>query len=85
MEDTQEVKAAQACQLVDALTSKPIHKVYLQTSMSEDIDKDGTFAWLSDGRFRAETEALVIAAQDGVIMTNRYKHTVLKLSQTSTC
>ena len=53
--------------------------------MSEDIDKQGTFAWLSDGRFRAETEALVIAAQDDVIMTNWYKHTVLKLSTSSTC
>ena len=45
---------------------------------------EGTFGWLSDGRFRAETERLVIAAQDGVILTNRYKHTVLKTSATST-
>ena len=84
-EGTSELKAAQACQFVHTLMSKPIHKVYIQTSMSEDIDKQGTFAWLSDGRFRAETEALVIAAQDGVIMTNRYKHTVLKQSTSSTC
>ena len=82
---TNEMKATQACQLVDSLMKKPIHKTYIQTSMSEDIDREGTFAWLSDGRFRAETEALVIAAQDGVIMTNRYKHTVLKLSTTSIC
>ena len=84
-EITDEMKAAQACQLVDTLMSKPIHKIYIQTSMSEDIDKQGMFAWLSDGWFRAETEALVIAAQDGVIMTNWYKHTVLKLSTSSTC
>ena len=82
---TNEMKAAQVCQLVDTLMKKPIHKTYIQTSMSEDFDREGTFAWLSDGRFRAETEALVIAAQDGVIMTNRYKHTVLKLSTTSIC
>lgn len=49
------------------------------------MDTEGTFDWLTDGRFRAETEGLVIAAQDGVILTNWYKHTVLKTSTTSTC
>ena len=36
-------------------------------------------------RLRAETEGLVIAAQDGVILTNRYKRTVLGKSTTSLC
>ena len=38
-----------------------------------------------DGWLQAKTEGLVISAQDGVILTNRYKHTVLKKSTTSTC
>ena len=81
-----ELKAAQAVQLVSTLTAKSIHKVYFQqASSAKGVDTEGTFGWLSDGRFRAETEGLVIAAQDGVILTNRYKHTVLKTSATSTC
>ena len=85
-ESVLELKAAQAVQLVSTLTAKPIHKVYFQqASSAEGVDTEGTFGWLSDGRFRAETEGLVIAAQDGVILTNRYKHTVLKTSATSTC
>ena len=82
-ESVLELKAAQAVQLV---TAKPIHKVYFQqASSAEGVDMEGTFGWLSNGRLRAETERLVIAAQDGVILTNRYKHTVLKMSATSTC
>ena len=85
-EGTQELKAAQAVKLVATLTAKPIHKVYYQqASEAERVDTEGTFAWLMDGRFRAETEGLVIAAQDGVILTNWYKHTVLRTSTTSLC
>ena len=80
------LKAAQAVQLVSTSTAKPIHKVYFQqASSAKEVDMEGTFGWLSDGRFRAETEGLVIAAQDGVILTNCHKHTVLKTSATSTC
>ena len=53
--------------------------------MVEGNDSEGAFAWLSDGRFQAEAKGLVFATQDGVIMMNWYKHTVLKVSSTSTC
>ena len=57
------------------MTAKPIHRVYyFQASKSEGVDTEGMFAWLRDGRLWAETEGLVIAAQDGVLLTNRYKH-----------
>ena len=73
-----QLKAAQACELARSLTAKPIHRVYyLQASESEGVDTEGTFAWLRDGRLWVETEALVIAVQDGVLLTNQYKHTVL--------
>ena len=86
LEGILQLKAAQVSRLVSTLTAKPIHKVYyLQTSMAEGTDTDSTFAWLTDGRFRAETEELVIAAQDGVILTNCYKHDVLKTSATAQC
>ena len=80
-----QIKAAQACQLVDTLLAKPIHKIfYQQASVVEGTDMEGTFAWLTDGWFQAEAERLVIAAQEGVLHTNRYKHTVLQMSATST-
>ena len=80
------LKAAQDDELVGTLMAKPIHRVYYQQAMAvEGNNSEGTFAWLSDGRFWAETEGLVFAAQDGVIMTNRYKHIALKVSATSTC
>ena len=81
-----QLKGAQVTKFVATLTAKPIHEVYYQQASSADgVDTEGTFAWLSDGRLRAETEGLVIAAQDGVILTNRYKHTVLGTSASSTC
>ena len=81
-----QLKAAQVVKLVGTLTAKPIHKVfYQQASAAEGVDTEGTFAWLSDGRLQAETEGLVIAAQDGVILTNRYKHTVLGMGVSPTC
>ena len=81
-----QLKAAQVVKFVGSLTAKPIHKVYYQQASSADgVDTEGSFAWLSDGRLRAETEGLVIAAQDGVILTNRYKHTVLGMGVSPTC
>ena len=81
-----QLKAAQVVKLVQTLTVKPIHKVYYQQASSADgVDTEDTIAWLSDGRLRAETEGLVMAAQDGVILTNRYKHTVLGMDASPTC
>ena len=81
-----QLKAAQVVKFVGTLTAKPIHKVYYQqASSAEGVDTEGTFAWLSDRRLRAETEGLVIAAQDGIILTNRYKHTVLGMDVSPTC
>ena len=81
-----QLKATQVVKFVGSLTAKPIHKVYYQQASSADgVDTEGSFAWLSDGRLRAETEGLVIAAQDGVILTNRYKHTVLGMGVSPTC
>ena len=72
--------------MVGTLTAKPIHKVnYQQASSTEGVDTKETFAWLSDRRLRAETERLVIAAQDGVILTNRYKPTILGMDVIPTC
>ena len=79
-------KAYQADALVGILTAKLIHRGYYQQAMVvEENDSEVMFAWLFNGRFRAETKGLVFATQDVVIMTNWYKHTVLKTSVSSTC
>ena len=72
------LKAAQAVDMVDRLCAKAIHGVYYQTCMAPGNDQDGCHAWLTDGRVRAETEALVIAVQDGVLWTNTYQAEVVK-------
>ena len=82
-----QLKATQVVKLVGTLAAKPIHKVYYQqASSAEGVDTEETFAWLSDGRLWAETERLVITAQnEGVILTNRYKHTILGMDVIPTC
>ena len=65
------------CLLVDGLTAKPIYKVYYQkASVLDRVDMEGSLDWLINGRFLAETEGLVIATQDEILYTNRYKHTL---------
>jgi len=67
------LKAVQAVDIVDRLYLKTIHRVYYQTCMAPGNYQDGCHAWLTDARVRAETQALVIAAQDGILWTNKYK------------
>ena len=74
----EQLKAAQAIRLIETLTAKTIHGVYYQTCLAPENDTAGCHAWLMDGRVRAETEALVVAAQDGVLHTNRYQAEVLR-------
>ena len=74
---------AQQQQLLDTL--KAIHGVFMNTSMKDTRDFKLTHKWLKRGKQRAETEALVIAAQDGVIMTRAYQSRVLKKSVNPMC
>ena len=49
--------------------------IHYKNCLALGIDYEGCQAWLTNGRVRAETEALVVAAQDGV---NRYQAVILK-------
>ncbi len=55
--------------LVQRLESKCIHRV--QTKMPG-VNTIASHRWLVQGRLRAETEAMVITAQCGVLETNAY-------------
>ena len=60
------VKTEQLEELRETSSSKNIHGVYYK-QCDDSEDTSGCHIWLTDGRFQARTEALVVAAQDGVI------------------
>ena len=78
------VKDAQLEALKCDLMKKKIHGVFFEQCEKSD-DTNGCHLWLRDGRFRAETERLVVAAQDGVILTRAYRSRVLKETVSPVC
>ena len=42
-------------------------------------------AWLLDGRVQVQTEALIMAAQDGVILTGAYRNRVMGKAVSLVC
>ena len=79
------VKTAQMEALHETLCQKKIHGVFFKQCLEPNHDTSGSHIWLSDGHLRAETEALIIAAQDGVIHTRSYQVTVLKMDVPQAC
>lgn len=79
------VSHAQQIQMEEQLSLKTIHGVFMEGSKQPGRDFKSTHMWLKKGRQRAETEALVVAAQDGVIMTRAYQARVLKKSVNPMC
>ena len=55
------------------------HGVFHKTSQKETRNAKLTYEWLRTGCQRSETEALIMAAQDGVIMTRAYMARALKI------
>ena len=45
------------------------------------LDKKSSYAWLKDGRFKSETEALQLAVQDGSLLLNQYSFEVITTSE----
>ena len=58
--------------------AKRLHGPFRNTIESEGIDSVRSFLWLTKGKVSARTEALVVAAQDGVLWTLSYKQRILK-------
>ena len=63
--------------LLTSLRDKVVHGLHRLTIEDSSIDRAATFGWLHDGRFREATEALIIAAQDGTLITRHYEKSVL--------
>ena len=53
---------------------RAIHGVFQAEVEKRGCDRTATYAWMKSGRFRAETEGVIIAAQDGIIHTAAYRH-----------
>lgn len=72
------LKQLQTQKLEEALLAKKLHGKHATTIRLSKVDHKATHAWLVRGRFQAQTEALVCAAQDQVIHTNVYRAKILK-------
>ncbi len=59
--------------ITTCLIWKMIHGAHLDQLQRPETDIKATHKWLVQGRLRAETEAVVVAAQCGILKTNTYK------------
>ena len=64
---------------------KPLHRQYLQKVEKEDIGKELTHKWLQSSGLKAETEGLLIAAQDQSLATRYYQHKIIKNGGSPKC
>ena len=67
------LKHAQLKELQTTLSGKAIHGIYYNQTRRSETDTKCTYAWLTEGKLRSETESLIVAAQDGVVHTAVYK------------
>lgn len=71
--------------LVMKLQRKKIHGVFAKQARMAETDKKATFEWLKEGNLQAETEAVIVAAQDGVTHTNAYRSRILREHSNPLC
>ena len=71
------LKEAQFDELTVSLERKIIHGVFFKQCQEEGWDTLGSHAWLLDGRVQVRTEAMIMAVQDGVILTRAFRSRVM--------
>ena len=69
----------------NSLVLKSRHSKYWLQTLRPDRDTEMCHLWLRNGRFAAETEALIIAMQDGVLYTREFRANILKEDTTKVC
>ena len=79
------LREAQYSELTVSLESKIIHGVFFKQCQEEGWDTSGSHAWLLDGRVQAQTETLIMAAPDGVILTRAYRNRVMGKGVSPVC
>lgn len=71
--------------LAQTLRQKQMHGFHQVQVERRETDKKATHAWLTHGRPKAETESIIMAAQDGVIHTRVYRGLILKQQCALSC
>lgn len=66
-------------QLHETWTNKPLHGVYCNRMDDPDVDTCQTNQWLRSAGLKAETEGLIVAAQDQSLATRAYLHRIVNL------
>ncbi len=81
-----QLERAQQEGLLEQLGKKKIHGAHLNQTQRPQTDLAATHhRWLVQGRLRAETEAVVVAAQCGTLGTNAYKVEVQGMYGSTKC
>ena len=76
---------AEAQVKVDELQAKVIHGVYARELRKTSMDARLATEWLRSGRLHPETEATLVAEQDGVTSTAAYRSRVQNSGEDQTC
>ncbi len=63
---------AQKGSMVEKLTKKVHHGPHARETRGQGVDRKATHAWVREGKMTLTTEALVMVAQDDVVMTRDY-------------
>ena len=71
-------------ELAHTWSQKPLHGQYVRQA-DEISTKQSTYKWLKEAGLKAETEALITAAQDQALNTKSHKTKILKISNDSKC
>ena len=79
------LKEPQYDELTVSLERKTIHRVFFKQRQEEGWDASGPHVWLLDGRVQARTEALIMAAQDGVVLTRAFRNRVMGKAVSPAC
>ena len=64
---------------------KPLHGEYAQRSKDADLDEANTHQWLRCAGLKAETEGIIMAAQDQGLHTRNYQANIVKNGTDSKC
>ena len=72
-------KAEGLKQIKENCENKPLHGKYSLWSQNSDVDKGNIRQWLRSTGLKAETEGLIIAAQDQSLFTRNYQSKIIKI------